>query len=234
MARVSSAATAPRSRRWTINAIFACAVVVGVFAVLAVWINRQVLNTDNWTNTSSQLLADPTIEAAVGGVLVNELFSSVDVSTEIKSVLPSNLVRARLAGDGGTACARDPGRPAGPLDCDGPERVAPGQPQRAARAAADPERRQQGGLDQQRRRRPAAAPAARATRRAARPAGTADERAVEASGLHRCDRPQHRPAEARRDAASIERQHRDPALIAAEDGAEHRQGDQGPRARAAR
>ncbi len=91
MARVSSAVKAPRSRRWTINAIFACAVVVGVFAVLAVWINRQLLNTNSWTNTSSQLLADPKIEAAVGGVLVNELFSSVDISTEIKSVLPSNL-----------------------------------------------------------------------------------------------------------------------------------------------
>jgi hypothetical protein len=91
MARVSSAAKAPRSRRWTINAIFTCAVVVGVFAVLAVWINRQLLNTDNWTHTSSQLLADPKIEAAVGGVLVNELFSSVDISTEIKGVLPSKL-----------------------------------------------------------------------------------------------------------------------------------------------
>ncbi len=82
---------APRSRRLTINAIFVCAVLVGVFAVMAVWINRQLLNTDNWTNTSSQLLADPAIEAAVGGVLVNQLFSSVDVSAEIKSVLPSQV-----------------------------------------------------------------------------------------------------------------------------------------------
>jgi Short C-terminal domain len=86
-----SSATAPHSRRWLINAMFAVAVVVGVFAVLAVWVNRQVLNTGNWTNTSSQLLADPTIEAAVGGVLVNQLFSSVDVASEIKSVLPSQV-----------------------------------------------------------------------------------------------------------------------------------------------
>jgi len=86
-----SSASAPHSRRWLINAMFAAAVVVGVFAVLAVWVNRQVLNTANWTNTSSQLLADPTIEAAVGGVLVNQLFSSVDVSAEISSVLPSQV-----------------------------------------------------------------------------------------------------------------------------------------------
>jgi hypothetical protein len=84
-------APAPTTRRWLINAMFGCAVVVGVFAVLAVWIHRQVLDTNNWTNTSSQLLADPKIQAAVGDVLVNELFSSVDVAAELKSVLPSQV-----------------------------------------------------------------------------------------------------------------------------------------------
>src|ERR1700674_3192377 len=72
-------AKAPHKRHWTINAIFVLAVIVGVFAVLAVWVNRQVLNTNNWTNTSSRLLADPKIETAVGTLLVNELFSQVDV-----------------------------------------------------------------------------------------------------------------------------------------------------------
>jgi hypothetical protein len=90
-APASAPTSAPHSRRWRINAIFALAVVVGVFAVLAVWVNRQVLNTDNWTNTSSQLLADPKIQAAVGDLLVNELFSSVDVAGELKKVLPTEV-----------------------------------------------------------------------------------------------------------------------------------------------
>jgi Short C-terminal domain len=81
----------PHSRRWLIDAILACAVVVGVFAALAVWVNRQLLDTNSWTNTSSQLLADPKIQSAVGGVLVNELFSSVNISADIKSVLPSQV-----------------------------------------------------------------------------------------------------------------------------------------------
>jgi hypothetical protein len=89
----SAASSAPtrHTRRWTINAIFSLAVILGVFAVLAVWIHRQVLNTDNWTNTSSQLLADPKIQAAIGDLLVSELFSSVDVGAELKSVLPSEV-----------------------------------------------------------------------------------------------------------------------------------------------
>jgi hypothetical protein len=82
---------ARHSRRWRINAIFALASLIGVFAVLAVWIHRQVIDTNNWTNTSSQLLADPQVQAAVGNLLVNELFSSVDVAAEIKGVLPSQL-----------------------------------------------------------------------------------------------------------------------------------------------
>jgi hypothetical protein len=84
-------APALHRRHWGTNAIFALAVIVGVFAVLAVWVNRQVLDTNNWTDTSSRLLADPKIEAAVGSLLVNELFSSVDVAKELKSVLPSEV-----------------------------------------------------------------------------------------------------------------------------------------------
>jgi hypothetical protein len=90
----ASAATpgkTPHRRRWTINTIFVLAVIVGVFAVLAVWVNRQVLNTNNWTNTSSRLLADPKIQTAVGDLLVNELFTQVDVAKELKSVLPSEV-----------------------------------------------------------------------------------------------------------------------------------------------
>ena len=173
MARVSSAAKAPRSRRWTINAIFAVAVVVGVFAVLSVWVNRQVLNTNNWTNTSSQLLADPKIEAAVGGVLVNELFSSVDVSTEIKSVLPSNLSGLASPATAGlralaiqvapqvlsTATVQNAWRLA--------NRSAQLELLRILNGGSKTVSTNNGVVD------PAAAPAARAARRAARTAGTA-------------------------------------------------------------
>ena len=65
------------------------AVVLGVLALFAVWLRGQLLDTSSWTNTSSRLLADPKIQTAVGGLLVDELFDSVDVAGEIKSVLPS-------------------------------------------------------------------------------------------------------------------------------------------------
>jgi hypothetical protein len=60
-------------------------------SLFAIWLNRQVLNTDNWTNTSSEMLADPVIRDQVGVFLVDELYSNVDVTEEIRAALPDRL-----------------------------------------------------------------------------------------------------------------------------------------------
>ena len=49
---------------------------------------RQLLNTDAWTNTSAQMLADPTIRNAVSNKLVENLFQRVDVAGELRAQLP--------------------------------------------------------------------------------------------------------------------------------------------------
>src|SRR5436190_4805 len=77
--------------RWLIGAVFALATIIGAVAVLAVWTNRQALNTDNWTSTSSRLLADKKIQTALSAYLVNELFTSVDVQAALQAKLPPQL-----------------------------------------------------------------------------------------------------------------------------------------------
>jgi hypothetical protein len=79
-----------------VAALLVAAVVCGLFAMFAVWANRQALNTKHWTDTSGDLLADHHVQNAVGGYLVDQLFSSVDVSGEIQQLLPSQA--AALAG----------------------------------------------------------------------------------------------------------------------------------------
>jgi cytochrome b561 len=74
-----------------IGTLFVLATIVGIVAVLAVWTNRQVLNTDNWTNTSSQLLQNKEIQTAVAAYTVNELFKSGVPQADIKAVLPTKL-----------------------------------------------------------------------------------------------------------------------------------------------
>jgi hypothetical protein len=61
---------------------------------LTVWTKRQILSTDGWTNTSSQLLEDDTVRAALSAKLVNALFERVDVEAQLKERLPDQLQAA--------------------------------------------------------------------------------------------------------------------------------------------
>ena len=77
-----------RSRHAAAVALVVAASLLAFTAVFALWLNRQVLNTDNWTATSSELLADPVIRDQVGVFLVDQLYSNVDVTEEIRTALP--------------------------------------------------------------------------------------------------------------------------------------------------
>jgi hypothetical protein len=61
---------------------------VAILAILALWVSRQALETDQWTKTSSKLLEDPAIQTAVSGYLVDQLYANVDVAAQIRAALP--------------------------------------------------------------------------------------------------------------------------------------------------
>src|SRR5947207_4576909 len=89
-----------RGRRILIQVIIWATTVLAVLAIFAVWANRQLLNPDNWANTSTQLLEHPEIRAATSNYLVGQLYANVDVAGELRSRLPPTLqgVAAPLAG----------------------------------------------------------------------------------------------------------------------------------------
>src|SRR4051794_20597066 len=74
--------------RRTAIALIVVATVTGFFAVFAVWAKRQLLETDTWTRTSSQLLEDEDIRVAVADFLVSSLYRNVDVERQLSGVLP--------------------------------------------------------------------------------------------------------------------------------------------------
>ena len=78
----------PIRRRGLALALVVLASIVAFVAMFSVWVNRQVLNTDNWTATSSQLLEEKVIRDRVAGFLVDELYANVDVAGEIRAALP--------------------------------------------------------------------------------------------------------------------------------------------------
>jgi hypothetical protein len=57
-------------------------------AVLSIWVSRQVLETDQWTNTSAKMLQQPAIQSALANYLVDQLYANVDISGELKAALP--------------------------------------------------------------------------------------------------------------------------------------------------
>jgi hypothetical protein len=85
-----------RPRRGLVTALMLVATILGILAVFAVWAERQALETDTWTETSTELLEDEEIRTAVGGFLVEELFANVDVQAALEQRLPPQA--AGLAG----------------------------------------------------------------------------------------------------------------------------------------
>jgi hypothetical protein len=71
-----------------VQAIVAAATLLAFLAIFAVWANRQALNTDNWTDTSSKLLENEAIRTQVASFLVDQLYANVDVQGEIRAALP--------------------------------------------------------------------------------------------------------------------------------------------------
>jgi len=82
-----------RKGRGRATAVWAILVVAGLLLLLtsfAVWINRVALNTQVFTDTSTELLDDDAIRSAVATRAVDELFDSVDVQAEVEAQLPTD------------------------------------------------------------------------------------------------------------------------------------------------
>jgi len=91
-----STAPAEKSERWAWRswvpwALVVIAAVIGLVAALNVWVKRQALSTDNWTNASGRLLEDDKIRSALSVYVVNQVFTNVDVTQRLQQRLPPNI-----------------------------------------------------------------------------------------------------------------------------------------------
>lgn len=77
-----------RTRRIAIPALLVLGTLVLLVGVFSVWVNRQVLNTDNWVDTSGRLLADPHVEEQLSTFLIAQAYENADVEAELKAELP--------------------------------------------------------------------------------------------------------------------------------------------------
>ncbi len=85
------ATTAGPWRRRLVWILIVLASIVMLVATLTTWVNRQALDTTSWVNASSNLLEDQDVRQALSVYLVNQLYTSINVSAELESELPPNL-----------------------------------------------------------------------------------------------------------------------------------------------
>jgi hypothetical protein len=71
-----------------LNTLVVLTSVLAVVAILSVWANRLLFNPDNWSSTSTQLLANPDIRSATSNYVVDQLYANVNVAGAIRSGLP--------------------------------------------------------------------------------------------------------------------------------------------------
>jgi hypothetical protein len=75
-------------RRWVPWVLIVLAAVIALVAALNVWVKRQALSTDSWTNASSQLLENSEIRNAISIYMVDQLYQNVDVGKALQERLP--------------------------------------------------------------------------------------------------------------------------------------------------
>jgi Short C-terminal domain len=86
---------APATRRISRKRLIGVDALIGVTTLLlivgmfAIWANRLLFNPDNWSKTSTQLLANPVIRSATANYVVDQLYANVDVAGLIRQGLPS-------------------------------------------------------------------------------------------------------------------------------------------------
>jgi hypothetical protein len=87
-------------RRWLPWVLVVLATIIGLVSALNVWVKRQALNTDNWTNASGQLLENQQIRNAISVYLVDQVYSNVNVTKTLQQELPPQAkgLAAPLAG----------------------------------------------------------------------------------------------------------------------------------------
>ncbi len=99
------AAKPSRGRRRIAIALILIASLLTFLAIFAIWANRQLLNTENWTETSSELLENDDIRAQVSTLLVNELYANVDVQQDLEQVFARVLQTERAEALAGPAAS---------------------------------------------------------------------------------------------------------------------------------
>jgi hypothetical protein len=85
-----------RGRRIGAGVLLWLATLCAILGMLAIWVNRQVLDAENWSQTSTEVISDHVVRTELSAFLINQLYARTDVTSQVRKALPPRL--APLAG----------------------------------------------------------------------------------------------------------------------------------------
>ena len=83
----SSSDPEARFRRTSLALVVLGSIVLFI-AGFAIWAARQLLLTEDWVDTSTEIIEQEVVQEQISAFMVEELFSAVDVQAELEKVLP--------------------------------------------------------------------------------------------------------------------------------------------------
>jgi hypothetical protein len=79
------------SKRIVVVILLVLATLIWTVAGVAIWANRQMLDTKNWVQTSDALLRNDAIRVALSNALLDRLYQSAPVENQVRDALPPQL-----------------------------------------------------------------------------------------------------------------------------------------------
>jgi hypothetical protein len=80
-----------RRRKIAVWVLIVVSTVVLLVAALTVWVKREVLDTNNFTASTTELMRNPKVQSALATFLVDQIYENVDVKADLQKQLPKNL-----------------------------------------------------------------------------------------------------------------------------------------------
>jgi len=80
-----------RRRKMAVWVLIVVSTIVLLVAALTVWVKREVLDTNNFTASTTELMRNPKVQSALATFLVDQIYQNVDVKADLQKQLPSNL-----------------------------------------------------------------------------------------------------------------------------------------------
>src|SRR5690349_15121939 len=75
-------------RIWGMRGLAALGGILLILGTLAIWVKRVVLQTPTWTDTSTKILQDPTVQRTLSTFVADQVYANVDVAAQVRAVLP--------------------------------------------------------------------------------------------------------------------------------------------------